>query len=98
MTDLVLIYVTNQAVVHAVEMGQQAKLSAQKAKKHARDAQICSEATKLAVQNLVKLCETSFDAETRDCVIELCRCRGANVAAAQQSSPIDPHYDAKVVD
>ncbi|KAF2259793.1 hypothetical protein CC78DRAFT_591377 [Lojkania enalia] len=86
MKELVLTQKVKQAVVHAVEMGQQARLSAHKAKKHARDAQICSEAAKLAVQNLLNMCETGFSVETRECIMDLCRRVGSSVAVEQHFS------------
>lgn len=50
-----------QAVLHAVDCSKQAKLSAELARKHARDAELNAENAHIGLQRLEKLCKPDFD-------------------------------------
>ena len=53
--------VKKQAIVHAIEIVHKAKISAQKAKKHARDAELYFQTANLELQRLQRLVENDFD-------------------------------------
>ncbi|KAF2627524.1 hypothetical protein BU25DRAFT_49456 [Macroventuria anomochaeta] len=53
-----------EAVLHAVECSKEAKLSAELARKHARDAELNADRAGIELKRLEKLCESSFDDET----------------------------------
>lgn len=57
--------------MHAVDCSKQAKLSAERARKHARDAELNVERVGLELQRLEKLCKPSFDDETMQAIRQL---------------------------
>ena len=69
--ELVLIVPIKQAVLHSIECYKEAKLSAEKAKKHARDAELNVERASMELIRLQRLCEPEFDGETLQAIKEL---------------------------
>ncbi|KAF3036364.1 hypothetical protein E8E11_002900 [Didymella keratinophila] len=60
-----------EAVLHAVDCSKQANLSAELARKHARDAELNAEHVGIELQRLERLCKPSFDNETMQAVRQL---------------------------
>ncbi|KAL6708809.1 hypothetical protein ACN47E_002216 [Coniothyrium glycines] len=60
-----------EAVLHSVECFKEAKLSAELARKHARDAELNVERAGMEISHLERLCKASFDVETLAAVKEL---------------------------
>jgi hypothetical protein len=60
-----------QAILHAVEGSKQAKLGAELARKHARDAELNVERVGIELQRLERLCTPSFDEETMQAIRQL---------------------------
>jgi hypothetical protein len=69
--ELVLTIHIKQAVLHSVECFKEAKLSAEQARKHARDAELNVERARMEMVRLNKLCEAIFDVETLQTIKEL---------------------------
>jgi len=60
-----------QAVLYAIDCSKQANLSAELARKHARDAELNAERVGIELQRLERLCKPSFDNETMQAVRQL---------------------------
>lgn len=60
-----------QAVLHAVDCSKQTKLSAELAKKHARDAELNAERAIIELQRLEELCKPNFDDDTMQAIRQL---------------------------
>lgn len=65
-----------QAILHTVECFQEAGLSAELARKHARDAELNADRAGLELKRLVQLCEPGFDDETMQSVKQLITAAG----------------------
>jgi hypothetical protein len=91
--ELVLTVGIKQTLLNAVDAHKQARISAAKAKKHARDAELNAERAGVELERMQKLCEPDFDHETLQAIKNLMRCAGAvgqeeqgKVAAATASA------------
>ncbi|KAJ4333550.1 hypothetical protein N0V95_009395 [Ascochyta clinopodiicola] len=60
-----------EAVLHAVECSQEAKMGAELASKHARDAEASAKRAGVELKRLVKLCEPGFDLEALQAINQL---------------------------
>ncbi|KAF3041708.1 hypothetical protein E8E12_006374 [Didymella heteroderae] len=60
-----------EAVLHAIDCSKQARLSAELARKHARDAELKAERAGIELQRLEKLCESGFDSDTMQAIRQL---------------------------
>ena len=69
--ELILTFQLEQGVLHSVECYRDAKLSAEKAKKHARDAELNAQRAGVEIDRLQRLCETDFDTKTRETIQEM---------------------------
>jgi hypothetical protein len=75
--ELVLTVGIKQTLLNAVDAHKQARISAAKAKKHARDAELNAERAGVELERMQKLCEPDFDHETLQAIKNLMRCAGA---------------------
>jgi hypothetical protein len=50
------------------ENANASRISVEKARKHARDAELCAEKSRLALLHMLKLCEGLFDKETAESI------------------------------
>lgn len=62
-----------QAILHTVECFKEAELSAELARKHAREAELNADRAGLELKRLAKLCEPNFDWETMQLIKQLFR-------------------------
>ncbi|KAJ4988826.1 hypothetical protein SVAN01_05633 [Stagonosporopsis vannaccii] len=65
-----------EAILHTIECFKEAGLSAELAKKHARDAELNADRAGLELKRLAKLCEPVFDNETMQSIKQLIMAAG----------------------
>jgi hypothetical protein len=83
--ELVLTVKIKQGLLNSVDAYKQARISATKAKRHAREAEINAERAGIELERLQKLCEPDFDHETVQAIKELVMCVGS-IGREEQSS------------
>lgn len=83
--ELVLTIQIKQTLLNVVDAHKQARISAAKAKKHARHAELNAERATVELERMQKLCEPVFDHETVQAIKELVKCVGA-LGGEEQSS------------
>lgn len=76
LNQLVLTVQIKQALVHTIQCHGQAKISAEKAKEHARNAELKVERASLELLRLQNLCAPDFDEETLQAIKELVKNNG----------------------
>jgi hypothetical protein len=62
--ELVLTGYIKQVVLKTIEHSKEAKVSAEKARMHARDAELYADRAHMGLERLLQLCEPGFDGET----------------------------------
>ncbi|KAF2128010.1 hypothetical protein P153DRAFT_397892 [Dothidotthia symphoricarpi CBS 119687] len=77
-----------EAVLHAVECSKEVKLSAEKARKHARDAELNAGRVTVELERLHKLCKADFDGETLTTIKELIKSVGCVVGEKAAESAV----------
>jgi hypothetical protein len=83
--ELVLTVQIKQTLLNTVDAYKQARISATKAGKHARQAKLNAERAGVELERMQKLCEPDFDHETIEAIKILVKCVGA-IECDEQSS------------